>query len=487
MKLKEQMMNRAIIAIILCAFSGMLMGAKDSEKSGSAGNKENTSPNVSPRSTDEFILLTPPQGNQESLKQRFSKLTDDSPSRFPQSRQSSPSLPAPTISTTTTTPSTPTRTPPTDMSPTLLTTPVRSSALADIPQTPPRPGQSPHQSPDKLTSPVRRSPRLEDRYRSMPWQTVIERVKKMLDQGQGETAKDALWIKAFYVSCDGAFDNYSGEKYKGVSIFHLLALMNDVKLADEVWSCLKRNVNERGEDIALYQNFLDEQYGVFDCCNGFGNPLHMAIKNGNATMVRWLHNHGADVNYECNDRRHHYHADCACMYPPLHYIFRLKELRSRSRESMKRIIALLLHHGADPNIKSNNRDGDTALHLAFRNKHPLAHHLVHERTDVSAKNNYGNTPLHVLAMNPNVTSVDDKNNAFIFDRFANRMIEKLQPNDRCLFLHTENQRGRTCAELAQGYNPDLYGRFLRARQWTVNRPLPISSRRRNNTNRYQPY
>jgi ankyrin repeat protein len=103
-------------------------------------------------------------------------------------------------------------------------------------------------------------------------------------------------------------------------------------------------------------------------------PLHYATWIGNLKVIKFLIEHGADVNAVCTDGTV------------------LQNAIKRKSESTKEIMKLLLENGAKFKEFSY---GNTELHMAALYGFPdIAHLLIEHGADVNAVNEYGHTPLY---------------------------------------------------------------------------------------------
>ncbi|KAF8268319.1 hypothetical protein EI94DRAFT_1186065 [Lactarius quietus] len=146
-------------------------------------------------------------------------------------------------------------------------------------------------------------------------------------------------------------------------------------------------------------------------------PLHAASANGQADIIRWLLDHGADSNA----------CDSIGRWTPFHYAADYLQLdavqvllkynadinlkneagqtplcealaRSSLEGNIVEIVRQLLEHGADPNIP--DRDHSTALHQASsKGSLEIARLLLSYGAKVDEKNGEGRTPLHVAESN----------------------------------------------------------------------------------------
>ncbi|MDQ7055090.1 MAG: ankyrin repeat domain-containing protein [Persephonella sp.] len=105
-----------------------------------------------------------------------------------------------------------------------------------------------------------------------------------------------------------------------------------------------------------------------------GAPLHVAVKEGDAELVKYLLEKGADPN-----------GKGAFGETPLHIAVDRGYLD---------IVQLLLERGADPNAQSN--EGNTPLHMAvIASSADIAYELIKKGASVDVENSFGKTPLDV--------------------------------------------------------------------------------------------
>jgi serine/threonine-protein phosphatase 6 regulatory ankyrin repeat subunit A len=119
---------------------------------------------------------------------------------------------------------------------------------------------------------------------------------------------------------------------------------------------------------------------------GYGStPLHRAAYNDNFEIVKYLVEHGAEVN-----------GRSVRGLPVL-----------RSAEAGKKIFQYLLQHGAGINAKDEY--GKTILHTySFAHNIKGIEYLLSHGADISAKDNEGKSPLHYAASSPYNTFFDIK-------------------------------------------------------------------------------
>lgn len=215
-------------------------------------------------------------------------------------------------------------------------------------------------------------------------------------------------------------ENFVNDKPKVNWIFQKAIIHRDTKIIDFLLaSGIKINVlnklNQTAVHLAVYHDFFDIVNSLFSHCdddtnhtdhNGLSH-FHIACIVGNADLVlRFLQN-GVDVNLSC-----HYEANT---FTSLHLA--VKFVRAR-------VVEVLLNHGADPNAVDRFRT--TSLHLACRSSSAriiekignqeilifgrgiletlverndeiaVVRLLVRYRSDVNARDQFGNTPLFFI-------------------------------------------------------------------------------------------
>jgi len=134
--------------------------------------------------------------------------------------------------------------------------------------------------------------------------------------------------------------------------------------------------------------------------------LHDAIKAGDAEMVKWLIDDGADLNALFDEKLLKYRVDTG--FTPLQLTIlasnprhsRVKMILSgpgleRGRKAVgMEIINLLIEGGAD--IHAESKTGLTALHLAaFSGDVEIAQLMLSREANIHSRSHYGETPLHL--------------------------------------------------------------------------------------------
>lgn len=134
------------------------------------------------------------------------------------------------------------------------------------------------------------------------------------------------------------------------------------------------------DDNLLYRLYADDKYDMIFYLieRGFTNTnvsqfLLPASYDGNLEMVRYLVEHGADVDYFDN------------------YFTSLMLACSKGNLEMVRY---LVEHGADVNIQIQSNEGNTALMIASAYGHfDIVRYLIRHGANVNLRNNVGETAL----------------------------------------------------------------------------------------------
>ena len=122
--------------------------------------------------------------------------------------------------------------------------------------------------------------------------------------------------------------------------------------------------------------------------NKYGmKPLHIAVKNNRTNVAEWMLAHGGDVNAKTLPQPPLWGmGDNSLVETPM-----ILAIEARSKE----MVALLLAHNADLNIRSNSWP---PLHLAADlGLKDIAELLLAHGADINATNGVGETPLHYAA------------------------------------------------------------------------------------------
>ena len=166
-------------------------------------------------------------------------------------------------------------------------------------------------------------------------------------------------------------------------------------LPSELWTAVSQG--QVGKVWQLLNEDVDvEQKGGPDA----STPLHEAVTFRCPVMVRLLLEHGADVSAKKTDGNTPLHDLCddldVLVYGKYGELYDAPAIREEYSEALD-LIQLLLHHHADPSAKDNY--GNTPLHSSAGagDNHTVAL-LLEQGADVSAKNCYGYTPLFWTAL-----------------------------------------------------------------------------------------
>jgi ankyrin repeat protein len=159
--------------------------------------------------------------------------------------------------------------------------------------------------------------------------------------------------------------------------------------------------------------------------NDHGTPLHSAAFSGMPEIARVLLDHGANVNAENKQGR-----------TPLHQV---AQGTYDSQECGIAVAQLLLERVVD--VHSKDKDHDTALHLAaFSGKLEIAKLLIDHGANMTAENEHGEIPLHLVSRGQYVTQ---ENGVGIVQLFLERGID-VNATDRHqnTSLHSASSLGR---------------------------------------------
>ena len=167
-------------------------------------------------------------------------------------------------------------------------------------------------------------------------------------------------------------------------------------------------------------NLLREHGAIVDIRGQAGwSPLHMASSQGYTDMIRWLLDHGADVNARTDssflytplrlavahmqleatqallERNADANLQDDCGWTPLYTVL----CRSWKEDVVSvDIVRSLLEHGADPNIRASDDSGLSPLHLAAKKRFlEVARLLLSYGAKVDEKDEEGKTPFQVAS------------------------------------------------------------------------------------------
>lgn len=142
-----------------------------------------------------------------------------------------------------------------------------------------------------------------------------------------------------------------------------------------------------GDLNSVMQHLTNQPSSINSYSSDGFTPLGLACYFGHLEIVKYLVNHGADVNKASSNSFH---------VAPIH---------SATAISDYGITAFLLEHGADVNAKQQS--GVTPLHSAAHNgKLNIAKLLVDHGADINAKTSEGKTPAD-MAFEKNYTDVGE--------------------------------------------------------------------------------
>jgi ankyrin repeat protein len=127
-------------------------------------------------------------------------------------------------------------------------------------------------------------------------------------------------------------------------------------------------------NLDYIKNIISETSGRINEKDKDGNSfLHLAVRAGNADIVKFLVSKGADANIKDN--------------------YGQTPLQIAAHSDNAEIVMQLVSHGAEINIK--NSIGNTPLHDAVNNKQiQIVNYLISQRAKINTKNIRGKSPLH---------------------------------------------------------------------------------------------
>ncbi len=227
------------------------------------------------------------------------------------------------------------------------------------------------------------------------------------------------------------------------NIFHYLIMLNSIEICNNLLSNLKE---------IIYSNNKEDGHKklVSQISPNHGTPYHIAVDNKNFSLICWLTEHfKADLTATDED-----------WDPILHYAI--------TKKSSEEIIGHLIHAGADINQRNCN-DGNTALHIAMREKHYTAILLLarckDSPPDMAMPNSRNYLPLHLFVMGP------ETEDSIAYLRIFMRIMRRTNNNQGTnLYIDAEDSQDRTVFDLLRlNNNRVLYGIIRYTRQWPVHR------------------
>lgn len=160
---------------------------------------------------------------------------------------------------------------------------------------------------------------------------------------------------------------------------------------ESLWYGSKLHAAAAKGNNSVLANELAKQHDAVDDKNDSGKtPLHLAVTHGQYQTVKYLVEHGADVNLRDSATPANYHSALerkllqqVAGATPLHYA-----AKSRHVE----IVRYLLSRHAD--INAGSRYGNSPLHFAYftENNNAMRELLVASGADVNARNNANDSP-----------------------------------------------------------------------------------------------
>ena len=148
--------------------------------------------------------------------------------------------------------------------------------------------------------------------------------------------------------------------------------------------------------------------------------LHYSGLRGSMQIINTLIIHGADP-----------HIKTQRGYTLFHIFISAIPFQESKEESQKRLLTLLIYYKLDINAKDDK--GNTPLHLAVSPSElslDIIHLLVKNRADINARNHQGLTPLHFIALYGSIPVAE-----YFIQAGAN--------------IHAKNDEGKTPLDLAK--------------------------------------
>lgn len=158
-------------------------------------------------------------------------------------------------------------------------------------------------------------------------------------------------------------------------------------------------------------------------------PLRYAITSRNLKLMEHLLKAGADPNSRCRNADSILHSAIASTY---------RRRGTDKYEHFTEPSKLLIKYRADVNFR--DRNGETALHVAFRLNNKMIKHLVKAGADVNIKNNRGRTALEdaVIEGRTRIFGNPVQNEEFKF--FVEKMSDEHRESIESIFRRREEER-----------------------------------------------
>ncbi|KAJ3376336.1 hypothetical protein HDU84_000354 [Entophlyctis sp. JEL0112] len=194
-----------------------------------------------------------------------------------------------------------------------------------------------------------------------------ETVRLLLSKGADTTHIDAIGRTASEWGCSAIINQWS--KQEETSSLKFFAQHHT---PDELQAWLQ------GSQSAVVKWLVDHGANVNAENVNKATPLHIASQNGHLEVVKWLVDHGANVNAE--------------------NVQKATLLHIASQNGHLEVVKWLVDHGA--NVNAENVNKWTPLHIASSNGHlEVVKWLVDHGANVNAENIQKATPLHIASEN----------------------------------------------------------------------------------------
>ncbi len=210
---------------------------------------------------------------------------------------------------------------------------------------------------------------------------TVEQVRALLDRGADPNMNVTKLVEGHEHNVRPLF---LAVERKEVSMIRLLVERGadiDDATSYGYWSPLCEAAHGVQQNLDLVQLLIELGANVNGTCSSDWKPLMLAARDGRLETVRFLVEHGAEVNYLASGAVYRSALDAAAR-------------AERGGTNYLEIVGFLLDHGADPNGPSP--EGASPLHNAVRSGNPRVVQLLLERgADPSRADREGNTPLKI--------------------------------------------------------------------------------------------
>lgn len=200
-------------------------------------------------------------------------------------------------------------------------------------------------------------------------------VKKMISKGSNIDAKDKAGKLAVDYLVGAKAIRLIGEKLTPETKTDMTKVIFET--VGEYVASKEDSLTENPDCLAILESVPDfkEYEGVI---SGGDKPIHRAAYVGNVTAIKYMHEHGFDMNCKNKDF--------------------LQPILIAARNGHVNTVSLLLELGVDPNTKGYQ--GCSALHeiasaTVYRDRDAVVKKLIEAGADAAQPNTAGETPLHM--------------------------------------------------------------------------------------------